>query len=77
MQGNSFSHDPDALLTERQAAAFRGQSVKTLQNERVRGDGCPYVKLGRSVRYRRRDLVAFVEAHLRRSTSQPSVEGVR
>lgn len=42
----------DDLLTEAEAAELRRQSVRTLQAERVRGGGCPFVKLGRSVRYR-------------------------
>jgi hypothetical protein len=46
---------PDELLTESEAARLRRQSVRTLQAERLRGDGCPFVKLGRSVRYRRSD----------------------
>ena len=41
----------DPLLTEIEAAQLRKQSVRTLQAERLRGGGCRFVKLGRSVRY--------------------------
>ena len=48
-----------------------GLSVRTLQQKRVHGsEDLPYVKLGRSVRYRASDLVAFVEANVVRSTKE-------
>jgi helix-turn-helix protein len=59
----------DELLTEVEAAQVRNQSVRTLQAERLRGGGCPYVKLGRSVRYRRGDLLEFIKSNVRTSTS--------
>lgn len=55
----------DKLLTEIEAAQIRGQSVRTLQAERLQGGGCPFVKLGRSVRYRRSDVVRFIASHVR------------
>jgi hypothetical protein len=62
----------DDLLTEVEAAQLRRQSIRTLQAERLRGVGCPYVKLGRSVRYRRADVLGFIEAKLRKGT-EPTV----
>jgi hypothetical protein len=59
----------DELLTEIEAAHLRRQSVRTLQAERLRSGGCPFVKLGRSVRYRRVDVLEFIEAKRRLSTS--------
>ena len=32
--------------------------------------GCPFVKLGRSVRYRRSDVLKFIESRVRTSTTQ-------
>lgn len=49
-----------AFLTERQAAAFLNQSVKTLQSMRWTGRGPAFHKLGRSVRYSREDLIRYV-----------------
>jgi predicted DNA-binding transcriptional regulator AlpA len=61
----------DCLINEHQAAQFVGYTVRALQNWRVRGGGPSFVKISaRSVRYRRRDLMAWAEAHLRTSTSQ-------
>lgn len=58
------------LLEEEAAAPLIGWSVSTLQKKRVAGDGPPYVKLGRSVRYRPEDLEAYVIEHTISSTSQ-------
>ena len=47
------------LWTEKVAAQFRGCSVSTLQKERHRHTGMPYLKLGRLVRYRPEDVMAY------------------
>ena len=60
----------DKLLTEIEAAQLRGQSVRTLQAERLHGGGCPFVKLGRSVRYRRSDILRFIESRVQISLAQ-------
>ena len=61
----------DILLTEVAAADILCVSIRTLQAWRVRGDGPPFVKVGRAVRYRRNDLETWVEGRTARSTSQP------
>jgi hypothetical protein len=61
----------DPLLTEIEAAQIRSQSVRTLQAERIRGNGCPFVRLGRSVRYRRSDVLRFIAERVVTSTSAP------
>jgi predicted DNA-binding transcriptional regulator AlpA len=65
-RGGAFD---DRLLTEKEVAARQGRSVKTLQNQRLTGEGIPYLKLGRSVRYRLSDVLAWEEAGLCLSTS--------
>jgi predicted DNA-binding transcriptional regulator AlpA len=66
--------DPDVLdrlIDEREAARFLCYSVRALQNWRVRGGGPRFVKVsGRSVRYRRRDLIAWIEERTRNNTSE-------
>ncbi len=57
------------LLTEHEAADLLRLKVKTLQARRVSGGGVPFVKMGRSVRYRRSDVLAFIAAHIRTSTA--------
>lgn len=64
------SPDLDSALNENQAAEFLGVSVRTLQAWRVRGGGPRYIKIGRTVRYQRRELLTFQEAHTVGSTSQ-------
>lgn len=61
----------DSLINENDAAAFLGYTVRALQNWRVRGGGPRFVKVSaRSIRYRRRDLIAWTEARLCTNTSQ-------
>jgi predicted DNA-binding transcriptional regulator AlpA len=60
---HSLSHDADALLREQDAADFLSLSVRTLQSWRIRMAGPPFVQVGRAVRYRRRDLVTWIEAN--------------
>ncbi len=61
----------DRLLNERDAAAFLGYSTRALQNWRLRGGGPVFVKVSsRSIRYRRRDLMAWAESKLASNTSQ-------
>lgn len=53
----------DALMTEVQAADLLSLSVRTLQAWRTRHFGPPFVRAGRAVRYRRRDLFAWADEH--------------
>ncbi|MBE7638692.1 helix-turn-helix domain-containing protein [Sneathiella sp. P13V-1] len=65
------SQHPDRLLTEKEAAAFMGYTMRALQNWRLRGGGPSYVKVSsRSIRYRYKDLVAWIEARIINNTSQ-------
>ncbi|SNT38149.1 helix-turn-helix domain-containing protein [Tropicimonas sediminicola] len=52
------------LWTEDQAAEYLNKSVKWFQRDRWVGPTIPYLKVGRSVRYRAADVVAYVEAGL-------------
>ena len=63
--------DPDALIREREAAAFLGFSQRALESWRQRGNGPSFVKISaRAIRYRRRDLIAWAEERLVASTSE-------
>ena len=62
--------DDEALLTEVEAARLLCLSPRTLQAGRIRGTGPPYVKIGRNVRYRRRDVLRFIAEREVRSTSE-------
>jgi predicted DNA-binding transcriptional regulator AlpA len=64
MQRFKPEFDPDALMTEVEAADFLKMSERTLQDWRSQKRGPPFVKAGRAVRYRRRDLIAWSEKNL-------------
>lgn len=65
-------HDFDALLTGREAAALLRLSERTMERHRTSGTGPRYIALGRAIRYRRRDLHAWITDCTRRSTSEPT-----
>lgn len=44
------------LLTAGECAAYRRCSLRTLDRERERGYGCPYVRIGGRIYYRRSDV---------------------
>lgn len=60
---------PGERLSNREAAAYLGLKAATLNKWRCHGDGPPFIKVGRLIRYRRADLDAYLMGRLRRSTS--------
>lgn len=63
----------DQLLNEVAAAEFLDYSVRALQNWRNRGGGPLFIRVSaRSIRYRRRDLIAWANERVVANTSQPS-----
>jgi hypothetical protein len=66
----SLLREDEIFLTEQQLAARHQRSVKTLRNARVHGGYVKFVKLGRNVRYRFSDVLAYEEANIQRSTSE-------
>ena len=78
-QGLQQSNDPDPvncdpfdseLLTPKQAARFINMSESFLAKARMNGDGPRYLKLGRAVRYRKSDLVAWLKMSAKTSTAE-------
>jgi len=59
----------DGFIDEAKAADFLCQSIRTIQKWRVTGFGPKFFKSGRSIRYRRRDLLEWGETRRRKSTS--------
>lgn len=58
------------LVDTAAGASHLGLAKSTLEKMRVRGDGPPFVKLGRAVRYRLIDLDGWAAAHIVGSTSE-------
>ncbi|OBB21321.1 hypothetical protein A5761_03090 [Mycolicibacterium setense] len=55
--------NPDALLLPRDVAEHRHTTDNALRQERWRGAGPRYLKLGRRVYYRAGDLKAWLDEH--------------
>jgi predicted DNA-binding transcriptional regulator AlpA len=60
----------DRLITPREASAFLALSRIWLSMLRLTGNGPPYIRLGRQVRYRLGHLEAHLNAQIRVSTSE-------
>jgi len=56
----------ETLLTEHEYARLVKRSVASIRRDRLLRQGCPYVKLGALVRYRPKDVAAYLERSLRR-----------
>ncbi len=70
--GRPLPEHPGALLYTVEAAFLLGLSPRTLEALRLRGGGPPYIQVTpKAVRYRRRDLDAWLDARQRKSTSDP------
>lgn len=59
-------HLPE-LLTAKQLSEIIGISVDTLANDRYLRQGLPYIKIGKRVRYRLDDVMAYIESKTVRS----------
>lgn len=57
------------LMTQRDLAAYLCKSTAWCERARWIGDGPRFVKLGRHVRYRAEDVMAWIEANSRTSTT--------
>jgi predicted DNA-binding transcriptional regulator AlpA len=60
----------DELLTPPEAARFLKVSLSWLAKARMRGDGPPFVKIGRSIRYTVAALTQWMRSRQRLSTSE-------
>jgi excisionase family DNA binding protein len=50
------------LLDDHEVARLTGRARSTLQKDRMRGGGIPFVRLGKLVRYRRADVGNWLAA---------------
>ncbi len=74
-----FELAPDsALFTQNTVAAIRGCSIATIEHDRWLGTGVPFIKTGRSVRYRKKDIRTWLESHTAfQSTTQAQQQPTR
>ena len=58
------------LLTAKEAAVRLKVSLSWLAKARMRGDGPPYMRIGRSIRYAEAALIQWMKSRQRLSTSE-------
>jgi predicted DNA-binding transcriptional regulator AlpA len=63
---------PNEYVDVKGLAAITGISASTWNKRRLTGDTPPFSKIGKSVRYHVPTVKAWMNEHLRRSTSDPS-----
>ncbi|MDP3816681.1 AlpA family transcriptional regulator [Pseudomonas sp.] len=56
-------------MSQKDLAEYLGKSIAWCERARWAGDGPVFVKLGRNVRYRAADVLAWIEANARISTT--------
>jgi excisionase family DNA binding protein len=70
MGGIFFMEKQSNFLTTSEVANLTGLKSGTLEVWRVYGKGPQFVKFGRAVRYRKADILAWIDGQVRQSTSQ-------
>jgi predicted DNA-binding transcriptional regulator AlpA len=73
MDGTTLNLDPKFLYTQEQLVPVFQKSTSWFERARWAGEGPKYRKIGRSVRYLGADVLEWLDAQTRGSTS----EGVR
>lgn len=61
---------PVALLTPKEAGRLLKVSLSWLAKARMRGDGPPFIKIGRAIRYSEAALIQWMKSQQRLSTSE-------
>ena len=60
---------PDHLITDAELADWIRYEVRSVRNLRYSGRGPRFVKVGRLIRYRVKDVTEWLESNIRTSTS--------
>ena len=55
--------EQDLYIPPVEVERITGRKLQTLANERYRGRGIPYYKVGSSIRYKLADVISFMERH--------------
>jgi len=67
---NKQHPDLPILLTAKEAAARLKMSSSWMAKARMRGDGPPYIRIGRSIRYTEPAVIQWMKSRQRSSTSE-------
>jgi len=57
-----LNQNPVKYLKEKEVSQIVGLALPTLRNQRSRGKGIPYSKIGRSVRYLYSDILEYMNS---------------
>jgi hypothetical protein len=68
--GNRIAVGYSVLLTAKEAGRLLKVSLSWLAKARMRGDGPPFIKVGRSIRYTEAALLQWMKSRQRLSTSE-------
>ena len=58
------------LMTQRDLSKYTGKSEAWCERARWSGDGSKFIKLGRNVRYKADDVLAWIDENSHSSTSE-------
>jgi hypothetical protein len=73
-----YAAPPNTLFTSTTVAAIRHCSVANIERERWRGTGIPFRRIGGSIRYCKRDILAWLSQHRPvRSTAEADAQVMR
>jgi hypothetical protein len=68
----------DALFTQATVAALRDCSIANIERDRWRGTGIPFRRIGHSIRYSKRDILAWLSQYQPvRSTAEADAQVLR
>ena len=74
MENTELVSKSPRFINEAQLAARQCRSIRTIQNDRLKGGGIPFVKFGSAVRYRITDVERWEAEHTFSSTTQKSIQ---
>ncbi len=61
---NEYEKAPDSMLfAQETVAAILNCSLATIERDRWLGNGIPFIKIGRMVRYRKSDISLWLQQH--------------
>lgn len=62
----------ETLFHQRVPAAIRDCSEATMERDRWAGGGIPFVRIGRSIRYRKRDILGWLSQYSPQTSTSDS-----
>lgn len=68
---------PNLVVDQKRCAELVGVSVRKIEADRIKGNGIPYLKIGRAVRYKMSDIQEYMNKNKFRHTTEHSVNNER